>query len=156
MAYRTYINDVQIFGNNEYYDIWLDYIKSKGIEVNDDGCYEGELYDVMELFEVIDKLTKQLIEDRHQQVLKNETYLGNPVKELTDLSQSLWLDSSTPILMFNKQVIQNAYCFIPYQAYLALQDMIENESKPYESNGVLWLNCTYRLKNGCKIKVWAN
>ena len=35
MSYRTYVNDTQIFGNNECYPEWINYIKSKGIEVGE-------------------------------------------------------------------------------------------------------------------------
>ena len=27
MAYRIYINDIQLFGNNEYYPEWITYMK---------------------------------------------------------------------------------------------------------------------------------
>lgn len=33
MAYRTYINDIQLFENNEYYPEWITYIRSKRINV---------------------------------------------------------------------------------------------------------------------------
>ena len=38
MSYRTSVNGVQIFGNNEYYKEWTDFLKSKGIEIDEDGC----------------------------------------------------------------------------------------------------------------------
>ena len=34
MSYRTYINGNQVFGNNEYYPEWIEYIESKGIVIN--------------------------------------------------------------------------------------------------------------------------
>ena len=47
MAYRTRVNGVQIFGNNEYYEEWAEFLKSKGIEIDEDGCYDGEIDDVL-------------------------------------------------------------------------------------------------------------
>ena len=35
MAYRIYINDIQLCGNNEYYPEWITYIRSKGINVGE-------------------------------------------------------------------------------------------------------------------------
>ena len=126
MSYRTKVNGVQIFGNNEYYKEWTDFLKSKGIEIDEDGCYDGEIDDIMGMFEVIDKITKMIIEKRHKEVEKGlKDFKNEPLREMTDLSKSMWLDNKTPILMFNREMIENAYCFLPYQVYLAVQDKIE-------------------------------
>ena len=37
MSYRTYVNDVQVFGNDEYYSEWIEFIKAQGIDVNEEG-----------------------------------------------------------------------------------------------------------------------
>lgn len=49
MAYRTYVgttgkDSIQILGNNEYYQPFIDELKRQGIKVNEDGCY-GYNYD---------------------------------------------------------------------------------------------------------------
>ena len=36
MSYRTYVNDVQVFGNDEYYSEWIEFIKAQGIDVNEE------------------------------------------------------------------------------------------------------------------------
>lgn len=156
MSYRTRINGVQIFGNNDYFNEWADFLKSKGIEIDEDGCYDGNIDDVMGMFEVIDKITKNLIKERHEEVKKGEKdFKGNPIGELTDLSNSMWLSDDTPVLMFNQQMIENAYCFLPYQVYLAVQDKIEKSKERYIKDGVNWAFCTYKLKEGETIKVHA-
>ncbi len=156
MAYRTKVNGVQIFGNNDYYEEWAGFLKSKGIEIDEDGCYDGEIDDVMEMFEVIDKITKTLIEERHKDVENGiKDFNNEPLREMTDLSKSMWLDNKTPILMFNEQMIKNAYCFLPYQVYLAVQDKIEKTNECYIKDGIDWAFCTYKLKEGEKIKVHA-
>lgn len=58
MAYRTYINDTQVFGDNEYYQEWIKYIESKGITIDEDGGYEGELDDFMEALDVVESIFK--------------------------------------------------------------------------------------------------
>lgn len=37
MSYRIYVNDTQLFGNNESYPEWDDYVKSQGIEIGPEG-----------------------------------------------------------------------------------------------------------------------
>ena len=156
MSYRTSVNDTQIFGNNDYYIEWENFIKSQGIEIDDDGLYEGEITDVMGMFDVIDKITKRLIEERHFQVVNGETdYEGKPLTELTDLSNSMWLKGNTPIFMFDRRMVENAYCFLPYQVYLAVEDVIERTPEVYKKDDIEWFCCTYKLKDGAKIIVDA-
>lgn len=157
MSYRTSVNNTQIFGNNEYYIEWENFIKSQGIEIDDEGCYDGEITDVMGMFNTIDKITKRLIEERHLKVLNGETdYEGKTLPELTDLSDSAWLKDNIPIFMFNKQIVENAYCFLPYQVYLAVEDVIERTSEVYKKDDIEWFCCTYKLKDGEKIRVHAS
>ena len=156
MSYRTRINEVQIFGNNDYFNELADFLKSKGIDIDEDGCYDGEIDDVMGMFETIDKITKRLIKEQHEKVEKRVTDLrGNPTKELADLSNSMWLSDNTPVLMFNQQIIENAYCFLPYQVYKAVEDIIEQVPSRYEKDDVDWAFCTYKIKDGEKIHVYA-
>lgn len=156
MAYRTYVNGTQIFGNNEYYKDWIDFLKSKGIDIDEEGIYEGEIDDVMGIFSVIDKITRELINKRHEEVKKGQVnFDGKPLREMTDLSDSMWLRDDTPILMFNEQMVEHAYCFLPYQVYMAIQDKIERTDYILDKNGIDWSFCTYKIKDGEKIKVSA-
>lgn len=156
MSDRVFVNNTQIFGNNETYKEWNDFIASKGIKISEDGEYDGEIDDVMGMFDVIDKITKRLIAEQHQKVLNGElNFKGEPETELTNLSRSMWLNDSAPILMFNMQMIENAYCFLPYQVYLAVKDDIERVHGAHKKDGVDWFLCTYKLKDGVKIKVHA-
>ena len=41
MSYRIRVNGVQIFGNNESYPEWEEFIRSQGIEIGEEGNYEG-------------------------------------------------------------------------------------------------------------------
>lgn len=157
MSYRTYINGTQIFGNNESYPEWLYFIKSKGIEVNEDCIYDGYITDLQGMFNVIDTITRGLINDRHEEVLKGKKdWEGKPYSELTDLSKSMWLAGNVPLLKYNMEMINHAYCFLPYQAYRAVEDIIERSDKPYVSeDGREWFCCTFKLKEGKKIHVEA-
>lgn len=150
MSYRTRIEGTQIFGNNEYYKEYVDFLISQGIEIDEDGCYEGEITDVQGLFRVIDKITKDLIAKAHTRVENKEEWFGRPCKELADLSDSIWLEDKTPVLAFNRDIIDNAYIFLPYQVYMAVQDKLE----PFDSN--CWFSLDFRLKEGETIRVSAS
>lgn len=155
MSYRTSINGVQIFGNNEYYQEWIDFIRSEGIKDDEDGLYDGYIENLQGMFNAIDIITRGLINDRHNQVVAGElTWEGKPYRELTDLSESMWLNDETPLLMYNIQMIENAYCFLPYQLFKAVEDIIE-QCKHDEPRAVRLGYRYYRLKDGIKIHVYA-
>ena len=110
------------------------------------------------MFNVIDKITRRLIDERHNEVVLGEkNWDGKPYRELTDLTDSMWLNKNTPLLMFNRMMIENAYCFLPYQVYVAVKDMIETADKPYIDNDTdcEWYCCSFKLKEGKKIHVQA-
>lgn len=66
MSYKTRVNGKQLFGNNEWYDEWGKYLISKGIDIDDEGLYEGELDDFMEALEVIEKITMNIEAKRRE------------------------------------------------------------------------------------------
>ncbi len=155
MSYRTYINDTQIFGNNEGYEEWFDFIKSQGIKVGEEAEYDGYITDLQGMFNVIDKITERLIKERHEKVEKGLQYINNePYPELTDLSYSFRLYDKTPLLWINMQLIRQAYCFLPYQVFMAVEDVIEKADEPYIGDKE-WYCCSYKLKEGKKIHVHA-
>lgn len=155
MSYRTNVNGCQIFGNNEWYQEWADFIESEGIETDEDGLYDGYIDNLQGMFDVIDIITRGLINYRHNQVVAGElAWEGKPYTELTDLSDTMWLTDSTPILMFNIQMIEYAYCFLPYQLFKAVEDIIEKCEYNDPGAVVLGYRC-YRLKDGKRIHVSA-
>lgn len=157
MSYRTDVNDIQIFGNNEYYTEWIDFLKSEGIEVDEeDGVYDGYIDNLKGMFDVIDKITKRLINDRHEKVVAGKLdWDGKPLRELTDLSGSMWLkDDDTSILTFNIQMIENVYCFLPYQLFKAVEDIIE-KCEYDDSRAVALGYKYYKLKDNKRIHVDA-
>ena len=153
MSYRTKIEGVQIFGNNEYYQEYADFLISQGIEIDEEGCYEGEITDVQGLFRVIDRITKNLITEAHKRVKNKEVRFGKPCRELADFSDSMWLDDKTPVLVFDRYIINTAYVFLPYQVYKAVQDKIEDKMGPVDVS--CWFSLDFKLKDGETIRVSA-
>ena len=156
MSYRTYIEGKQVFGNNVCYREWDEFIKSCGIQMDEDGGYEGDITDVKGMFNTIDLITRRLIKERHRLVERGRLALnGKPYKELTDLSDSMYLDGENPVLMFAMNMVENAYCFLPYQVYMAVKDKIEPAEERYVIDGVDWSYCSYKIKDGESIHVDA-
>ena len=164
MSYRTSVNEVQIFGNNEYYPEWIEFIKSQGIEVNDDGCYDGEITDVMGALKTIEKIVMQLEkEHREEKVDKwEDNYITSESGELykslfnfsyiydkvVDSEGKRYSNYLTDLLI---EIKNNSYVFMPLAF---LQACGENIKKGHISrtDGRLY---TYSLVDGKKIKVHA-
>lgn len=63
MAYRTYVgttgkSEIQILGNNEYYQPFIDELINQGIKVDDDYCYgleeSGEIKDIQPFIDILE------------------------------------------------------------------------------------------------------
>lgn len=167
MAYRTYINDVQVFGNNEYYTEWLDFIRSKGITVGDESNYDGEIDDFMGALEVIEKIVIRLDDERiatRESLLKDvktddaETleWIERRCTSLFDLShvkRNVLKDQDTPNMprLFDElyTLCDSGYLFMPIAFYQACKKSLELDlGHPTRLRA-------YKLKRGKKIHVKA-
>lgn len=63
MSYRTYVNGVQLFGNNEYYPEWIDFVKTQGAQVSEDGVYSCAITDFDGAMKAVQSITKRLVEE---------------------------------------------------------------------------------------------
>ena len=79
MSYRTYINNTQVFGNNERYPEWIKYVESKGITVGEEGDYEGELDDFMEALDVVESIVMRLESERRERKKKGEKFCSQSI-----------------------------------------------------------------------------
>lgn len=143
MSYRTYINDQQIFGNNECYSKWIEYIKSKGIEVDEDGCYDGYLDNFLEVSDIIEQIVFD-IEDsfrERQKSIFDLSFMYDNVKNNLDTNSLL----EEQILFFDA-----AYLTIPYNFYLACKKDLVFGDREIPKHFISW-----ELKNGCRIHVHA-
>ena len=167
MSYRTSINNFQIFGNNEYYQEWIDFLVSQGIEVNEEGCYDGYITDFMGMIRTIEKIVLKRESVHQENRIKFLRKAGDkPYNEIADklTDQASIFDFSSYIhdfiinkqsdnlLDYSMQLIKNAYLFMPYQAYLACKDVLE-KCKPDDDDRLRFYN--YKVKDGCSIRVHA-
>ncbi len=152
MSYRTYVNDTQIFGNNECYPEWINYIKSKGIEVGENDSYTGELDDFMEALDVVESIVMKLEAERRE---NKKNGLSFHTKSIFDLGEIYDAVAACPddesLLDKEIEYVKNAYIFMPYAFFKACEDIVEYTGLSFEGRHTRM----YKLKDGCKIKVEA-
>ena len=150
MSYRTRINGSQIFGNNEYYPEWIDFIQSQGIEVGEEGNYEGEITDFMGALEVIEKITMNIYKDRKSK--KGSVNLFD-FESIPRSIENADLNDKFASSLFDEEfeVISNAYAFLSYQFYLACEDKLEKD----EMFKVPGHTRCYKVREGESLHVYA-
>lgn len=152
MSFRTKVNGVQIFGNNEFYPEWLNFIKSKGIKIDKDGCYDGEITDFMGALKCIEEIVMRLEKERQIEIeeLKkkekdnssNQDYYDECLHKPTsrfyktslfdfypiyaETSDALKSNDKYEMSLFDQllEIIETGYIFFPYQFYIACKDIL--------------------------------
>ena len=107
MAYRTYVGttgkkNIQILGNNESYEPFIYELQRQGIEVNEDGCFSGDIKDLQPIIDVLEKYIMDINE--HTMKYKNRNIFDmTPSKEQID---------SMGLTMSLVELRENAYIFV--------------------------------------------
>lgn len=178
MSYRTYINDVQIFGNNETYPEWLEFIKSQDIEINEEGHYKGEIKDFMAAMVVVESIVMRLEKERRErrneieenlakrtnlteeekEQIRKHTYGIKSLFDWSNIYDKLENDCNkndkfgTSLFMELKEIVDNGYAFMPLALYEACKDKLE-QTNCFSTDGHFYC---YKIKEGEKIIVSAN
>lgn len=166
MSYRTNVNGVQIFGNNEVYPEWIEFVISQGIEIKEDGIYSGKTTDFMGMLVAIEKIVLRLSKERDE-IRKSLSENGCP--EIENKYPGLF-DWSYILKDINKEnkdpkfdrfsfslfddildLVHSGYAFMPYALFLACQDKLE-EDNHFVLDG--HFNC-YKVKEGETISISA-
>lgn len=139
MSFRHYIDGVQIFGNNDYYPEWEDFLEKNGVKVDkDDGFYEGYITDVKGMFETIDTIVRNMLKETEGRI--------------ADLNYGIKDDM--PILKMNQYAIDHYYIFLPLQVLNVVKDKLELDRGYKDDRGIQWFfKSSYKLKDGMKISV---
>ena len=67
MSYKTWVNDYQIFGNNDYSEELINELKRQGMnEPDDDFIYSFEIKDINPVIKAVDKYIEKEIEKREK------------------------------------------------------------------------------------------
>ena len=177
MGYRTYVEDTQVFGNNEFYPEWIEFLKKQGVEVDEDCLYDGYITDVMGAIDVIETIIIRLeteAREKHEQLVNAGAYDKATDKKKREKVRELFWDTDS---LFNFtsnydqwqglkkmshndrlmssltdemiRVVNNGYVFISYMFVQAIKDKVELDN-PFAVPGHLYC---YKLKEGEKIHV---
>lgn len=162
MSYRTNVNGVQLFGNNCYYEEWIEFIKSQGIEISEDGCYHGEITDFMGALEACEKIVLNIDTERTNELQRLREKHKNSDKEtknwferhysnIFDLSYIRKNIDEGNSYLFDElyNLIDCGYLFIPVLLYEVCKNDLEFDlttTKRYFS---------FKVKQGHTIKVQA-
>lgn len=95
----------------EFMDRWVDFIKSQGIEVDEDGHYDGYFWDFMGALTILEDMTMYKAE-RHQKEY------GESIFDWSDISDEIE-GGGTSLLDETLDIIDNGIMFVPYEFYRA-------------------------------------
>ena len=176
MSYRTYVNNTQIFGNNEFYPEWINFIVEQGIAIDDDYCYDGEIKDFMAALETVEKIVMRLEGERKEnrknleeklsklemteeekEERRKRTYGVKSLFDWTNIYDEIDQEDDedrfrTSLFDHLTEIVDSSCAFMPYVLYKACEDKLEQVT-PFSING--HSHC-FKIKDGEKIIVSAN
>ena len=161
MSYRTCVNGVQIFGNGEYYPEWIEFVKAQGVNVDDDGQYEGDITDFMGAVTVIEKIVLRLNKERESRKERFGGKIGhNTIQGLFDFTnkiqkveqQSEDVTDGYSVLDELFDIIEMTYAFMPYMLYKACESDLINDHVYSTANH---FRC-FKLKDNASIHIKAS
>lgn len=154
MSYRTTIEGVQLFGNNDCYRPWIDFIKSQGIAVDAENCYEGDITDFMGAVIATEQIVMNLYQKRIEMRKLYGDQMGRmPLRHLFDfthIAESVEKNENSYLLDELFDVIDGSYMFIPYLLFQACEEKLEQTPYAIEDR----YRC-YKLKEGMSLHVRA-
>lgn len=173
MSYRVTVNGVQLFGNNEEYAIWDDFIRSQGIAIGEDGNYDGEIKDFHGAMLACEAIAMDLARERKEDAAKilpgmTRALEANPDDEplrrrIADESRSLFDFSGHERYIEEKiqslfdtcyEIATTGYVFLPFALYLACRDLLDDPQPAMDPDGTFRIR-TYRFKPGMTARVHA-
>ena len=106
MSYRTNVEGYQIFGNNESFQEWYDFIKSEGIDIDEEGRYDGFITNVMGAIEAIEAIIENLEKGRRLRIDEfKKAYKNVSEKDLEEIKKNTFVPTS----IFDHRSTFNSY-----------------------------------------------
>lgn len=142
MAYRTYVgttgkSEIQILGNNEYYQPFIDELIKQGIKVDDDGCYGlGENNIIKDIQPFIDIL-EQYIQEKDKETKMYNIDIFNLRPNEKDLIKDFTFKM--------RELKENGYIFVSANLVDYLKDNLDMEYD-IEKNKYI-----YKIKDGKQV-----
>lgn len=173
MSYRTCVNGHQLFGNNEYYPEWLDFIRTQGAVIGEDKSYRCHIKDfdraVLACESIVMRLTRERTEQntellRHiEQVLLEQPDDKAAVarkrrysKHMFDFSGLEEQAASQETALFDGlyDAVFEGFAFLPLALYLYCRDQLQPDTIQICDSGLYRIR-RYKLKPGGTILVEA-
>ena len=156
MAYRTYVNGVQIFGNNECHDEWIRFVKSHGAYVDEEQGYNFWTTDIMGMIETAEKIVRRLEaerEDMRKAGLKVPLLydFSEDIKKAAELNRTYGNEYGNTLFDCLYGIVHRGYAFLPYSVMSACAGMLE-PLEPYSHDGRLY---AWKVKCGHTIHMTA-
>lgn len=127
MSYRTYVgtsekNTIQILGNNESYQPLFEELKRQGIEINEDGCFEGKIKEIQPIIDILE----QYIWDKDIQMKKFKRSNGEQADIFNLRPDKKQLECGGFTYQM-QELQQNGYIFVTANLVNYLEESIEEE-----------------------------
>lgn len=166
VSYRTTVNGVQIFGNNECHPEWLDFVRSQGVAVDAENCYDGVIRDVMGAIEACERVVLRIDDERRatrESLLTTATNVAarerierrhpdvfdlREMRRVVDRANDPGEPPMAPRLLDELlSVVEDGYLFIPLALLRACEpDVVRDDGHPTRLNA-------YRVRDGHEIAV---
>ena len=95
----------------EFMDRWVEFIKSQGIEVDENGCYDGYFWDFMGALTILEDMTMYKAKQHQKEY-------GESIFDWSDISDEIE-GEGTSLLDETLDIIENGIMFVPYEFYRA-------------------------------------
>lgn len=173
MSYRTYVNGHQLFGNNECYPEWLDFVKTQGAVIDESKSYQCRITDfdqaVLTCENIVMRLSREKTEQnaellRHiEQVLREQpdnkaalTRKRRYSKHMFDFSDLEEQAASRETALFDGLygAVFESFAFLPLALYLYCRDQLQPDTIQTCESGLYRIH-RYKLKPGGTILVEA-
>ena len=157
LSYHVYIDNVQLFGNDEDIPAWNEFIMSQGIEIDEETHeYEGDITDFMGMIVCLENIVIQV------QLDLESSFEGNPqsILDYSYIFDSLKNQGLQSFITYGKgtslfdellNVIINSRGFLPYLAY----DVCKCKLKPTTVFSTPNHFRCFEFKPGCSCHVKA-
>lgn len=142
MAYRTYVgttgkNDIQILGNNEYYQPFIDELIKQGVKVDEDGCYGIDVIKPVKDIQPFVDILEQYIWDKDKETKIYNTDIFNLRPNEKDLIKDFTFKM--------RELKENGYIFVSANLVDYLKDNLDMK---YDIEKHKYI---YKIKNGKQI-----
>ena len=147
MSYRTYIENTQVFGNNDAFPEWIEFIRSQGIAIDPELKYDGYLHDFGAALSAVEAVAMRLDADARERRRSFEAQLLDPSSEIArkhllsypdglfDLSairaraEEYRANPQTGESLFDGlwELAGTGYLFLPLQFHAACADLLERD-----------------------------